>query len=282
MGHHRLFKTNETSMADALHVITRERHTHKKWLRPTDYKFAATANIAPVGAAEMVSAARAFPLAFAEVDGSVTLAALFSLQPGRNLFVTLDGRWLASHIPAVFQTYPFNLGRKPDGNFALCINESSGLVRDAAVGDVGFPFFDPDGTPSPETRTIVEALTKAQREIEKIRAAVGTLVARNLLEPWPIVSKDESGERRIGGLRHVNEKALNALGAEDLLALRNSGGLAIAYCQMFSMGNIAVLGTLAGAHERATRQRMEIPQNSFISEDDGNLKIDWSTFLKDD
>ena len=64
--------------------------------------------------------------------------------------------------------------------------------------------------------------------------------------------------------------------------LRNAGGLAVAYSQLFSMGNLAMLATLSNARERAAKQRMAIPANSFISEDDGNLKIDWATFLKDD
>lgn len=269
-------------MADTLHVITRDRHAYKKWLRPTDYKFAATMHVAPVGATEMTHAARAFPLAFVEQDGKFTLAALFSLQPGRNLFVAPDGRWVASYVPAALQTYPFALARKNDGNFALCINESSGLIKDAAVGDHGFPFFGADGKPTDETQQVVDTLTRLRRGLDTMRTAVDELVARNILEPWPITTKDETGDRRVNGLSRVNEAALNAVGADDLLALRNTGGLAIAYCQLFSLSNISVLGNLAGAHDRARKRHMEIPANSFVAEDDGNLKIDWATFLKDD
>jgi hypothetical protein len=269
-------------MPETLHVITRERHLHKKWQRPTGYGFAASINLAPVGAPEIAHAGRAFPLAFVDMEDGATLVALFSLHRDRNLFVAPDGRWLASHVPAALQNFPFSLGRQADGKFALCVNEASGLIRDTAVGEHGFPFFASDGTPTRETQAIADSLTRARRSLDVVRNAVAALATRGLLEPWPVVAKEETGDRRIGGLKRINEAALNAAGADDLVALRDCGALATAYCQLFSMGNISVLGSLAGAQDRAKRQRMAIPANSFIPEDDGNLKIDWSTFLKDE
>jgi hypothetical protein len=269
-------------MADTLHMVTRERHTYKKWFRSRDYHFAAAFNMVPVSAAEMIHMARAFPLAFVEIDGAPMLVALFSLKAGNNLFVAPDGRWLASYVPAALQHYPFSLGKKADGGFALCVNESSGLIRDAAVGEEGFPFFGHDGTPSRETQEAVDTLSKVRLGLQTVQAAGALLAGKKLLEPWPITAQEESGNRKIDGVLRISEPALNAIGAEDLVALRNTGGLAIAYSQLFSMGNLATLGSLTSARERAAKQRMAIPANSFISEDDGNLKIDWATFLKDD
>jgi len=269
-------------MTETLHVVNRERHAHKKWLRPADFRFAASIHTVPVGAAEMTSAARAFPLAFVEADGIYELVAIFSLQAGRNLFVSPTGRWLAHFVPAALGAYPFALGRKKDGNLALCVNEESGLVKDAAVGETGVPFFEHDGAPSAETRQLVESLTTARRGFDAVEDAVAEIVRYNLLEPWPITGRDESGDRTITGLARINESALNGIGANELLALRDTGALAIAYCQLVSMGNIMLLGRLAGAYNQARVQRMTIPPNSFMAEDDGNLKIDWDQFLKDD
>ena len=269
-------------MADTLHMVTRERHTYKKWFRSRDYHFATGFNMMPVSAAEMIHMARAFPLAFVEIDGVPTLVALFSLKVGHNLFVAPDGRWLGGYVPAALQHYPFSLGKKADGAFALCVNESSGLIRDMAVGEEGFPFFGHDGTPSRETQEAVDTLSKVRLGLQTVRTAGAMLLEKKLLEPWPITAPDEAGPRKIDGVLRISEPALNAVGAEDLLALRNCGGLAIAYSQLFSMGNLGTLGSLTGAHGRAAKQRMAIPANSFISEDDGNLKIDWATFLKDD
>ncbi|MDQ6436151.1 SapC family protein [Mesorhizobium sp. LHD-90] len=269
-------------MADTLHMVTRERHTYKKWFRSRDFSFASVFNMTPVSAAEMIHMARAFPLAFVEIDGVQTLVALFSLRLGHNLFVAPDGRWLGGYVPAAVQHHPFSLGVKGDGNVALCVNESSGLVRDAAVGEEGFPFFGHDGKPTRETQDVADTLSKVRAGLQTARQAGAMLVEKKLLEPWPITAQEEAGNRKIDGVFRISEPALNAIGAEDLFALRNAGGLAVAYSQLFSMGNLAMLATLSNVRERAAKQRMAIPANSFISEDDGNLKIDWATFLKDD
>lgn len=270
-------------MADMFQMVTRERHTYKKWLPFTDYRFAASVSAVPLAANEVFDSARAFALAFMEIEGGLTLAAMLGLRSGQSLFVAPDGRWLGGHMPFALRAYPFNLARTAEGKFVLCVNEGSGLVRDAAVGDDGTPFFGPEGKPTAETQRVVDTLTNARRGFDTIRAATAVLAARNVLEPWPLTARDESGERRIGGLMRVNEAALNAVNADDLVALRDAGGLAIAYAQLLSTGNVPSLGNLADAHNRAATQRSaSVAAQSFLLEDDGNLKIDWSTFLKDD
>ncbi len=269
-------------MADMFQMVTRERYTYKKWLPFSDYRFAAAVSAIPLAASEVFDAARAFSLAFMDIDGGLTLAAVLGLRSGQSLFVAPDGRWLGAHVPFALRAYPFNLGRTAEGRFVLCVNEGSGLIRDAAVGEDGTPFFGADGKPAPETQQIVDALTQARRGFDTIRAATAALAERNLLEPWPLTARDESGERRIGGLMRVNEAALNAVDADDLMALRDAGGLAIAYGQLLSMGNLPTLGSLADAHNRAATQRNAgVAVQNFLLEDDGNLKIDWTTFLED-
>jgi hypothetical protein len=270
-------------MADMFQMVTRERHTYKKWLRFSDYRFAASVSAVPLAAGELFDAARACALAFMDIDGGPTLAAVLGLRSGQSLFVAPDGRWLGAHVPFALRAYPFNLARTAEGKFVLCVNEGSGLVRDAAVGEEGAPFFAADGKPAPETQQIVDTLTHARRGFDTVRAATAALAARNLLEPWPLTARDETGERRIGGLMRVSEAALNAVGAEDLMALRDAGGLAIAYGQLLSIGNAPILGNLADAHNRAAQQRVAgVAAHNFLLEDDGNLKIDWASFLKDD
>lgn len=270
-------------MADTIQMVTRERHTYKKWLRITDYRFAASLSAVPLAASEVFDSARAFALAFIDIDGGLTLAAMLGLRSGQSLFVAPDGRWLGAHVPFALRAYPFNLARTAEGKFVLCVNEGSGLIRDAAVGEDGASFFGPDGKPTQEMQQIVDTLTHVRRGFDTIRAATAALASRSLLEPWPLTARDESGERRIGGLMRVNEAALNAIDAEELVALRDAGGLAIAYGQLLSMGNLPALGNLADAHSRAATQRSaSVAAQNFLLEDDGNLKIDWATFLKDD
>ena len=66
------------------------------------------------------------------------------------------------------------------------------------------------------------------------------------------------------------------------LLLNGLAAVACLHAAGVSLGNISLLGKLAGAHDRARTQRMTIPPKSFVTEDDGDLKIDWSQFIKDD
>lgn len=269
------------------HLVTRDRHGAKKWLRHSGYAFAGPINVAPIAAAELSHAARALPLAFVQQEDKPVLVALMGLLPGQNLFVAPDGRWLGLYVPAALRGYPFRLGRTngEGNNFALLVDEASNLVIDQAVGDQGIPFFDDAGNPHPETQKVLEFLAKTRQSMEMSERAVAALADKGVLEAWPLQIKDGEEERQVAGVSRINEAALNALSPDDLTLLRDSGALAIAYAQLLSMGNLAVLSTLAQAHAKANAQkaaRMTIPEGSFVPEDDGELKIDWNALFKDD
>lgn len=269
-------------MTRTVHPITRERHATKKWLPFPDLGFAAHVAVTPLVIAEVLAAARAFPLGFLDLNGRPCLEAILGLKPDRNLFVGPDGRWLGQHLPASFRSYPFSLGRAGQ-TVALCVDEASGLVRDLAVGEDGAPFFDPDGQASAPTRAMLDQLAEARKGFEVTERATAAIVECGLLEPWPINYKDDGVDRRIDGISRISETALNALPADDLTALRDSGGLAVAYCQLFSMGNLATLGQLRAAHAQAAAMPpAPAPARPFfVPKEDDSLKIDWAAFLKE-
>jgi hypothetical protein len=272
-------------MTPSLHLVTRERHGEQKWARVRGYQFAAETNVAPIAAAELSNAARAMPLGFVEQDGRQTLVAIMGLVPNKNLFVAPDGRWLGLYVPAALRGYPFRLGRaqQPD-NFALVVDEGSGLVGDAAVGDGGNRFFDAEGKPDEATQKVLEFLVKTKQSADVLSRAVAALVEHDLLEVWPLKIKDGDQERQIQGVKRIAEAKLAGLSAEALLALRDAGALGVVYAQLISMGNVSVLATLGQAHSKAASaqtKRMEIPANSFVAEEDDDIKIDWDRFLKD-
>lgn len=109
---------------------------------PENYRFAATNVVAPLAAQEAAHAIMAYAIGFI-VGERVTLVAVQGLQPGSNLFVGADGRWLETYIPAVYRGYPFQLVDIEDGRQVLCVDEDSGLV-DTEEGEI---FFDKDGQP---------------------------------------------------------------------------------------------------------------------------------------
>ncbi|GHA32661.1 SapC [Devosia pacifica] len=272
-------------MDQPLQLVTRERHANKKWNRSRGYSFAAKTNVVPIAAAELSQAVRSLPLAFLESEGRQTLVALLGLLPGQNLFVAPDGRWLGLYVPASLRAYPFRLGRtdKQD-NYAMVVDESSGLVTDLGVGEDGVSFFNEEGKPAEETQKVLDFLIKTKRSGDACARAVDALQRHELIETWPLKVKDGEAEKSIAGVGRISESKLNALEPEAMVELRDAGGLALAFGQLFSMSNISVLTTLAQAHAKASAaqaKRMEIPENSFVGEEDDNLKIDWNQFLKD-
>lgn len=267
-------------MTSAIHPITRDRHSTKKWLPSQNFAFAADRHFVPVTNAEVGHAARALPLAFVQTGESFVLVAVLGLTPNRNLLVGPNGRWLGLYTPAFLRSYPFRLSRTNEDKVVLCIDENSGLVRDTAIGDEGNAFFDDAGGVAPDTQRMMQFLTALQQAEQSTAVGVRAIQDAGLLEAWPLTLGSGENAQTVAGLFRINEARLNELEAEPLLALRKAGALAIAYAQLISAGNIQVLGSIMAAQDKAKAQRMTVPEKSFLTEDEGSLKIDWNTFLK--
>src|SRR5690606_12782154 len=90
-------------------AISHEQHENLCWKRFTSYEFAAEDAVAPLVVQEVRRACLSLPVAFIKVEDSFRLVLVQGLQPGKNLLVGPDGRWLASYIPAAYRGYPFVL-----------------------------------------------------------------------------------------------------------------------------------------------------------------------------
>ncbi|AQV96480.1 hypothetical protein BJN34_21670 [Cupriavidus necator] len=231
-------------------VISRAAHASKRWQPSSSYAFAARDAVVPVAAAEMVKAATSLPLAFVPQDTGFQLVAALGLAPGQNLFVAQDGRWLGSYVPAALRRYPFCLAHTTEGQQVLCIDADSGLITDGPAGEA---FFNADGTPAPAVARVLDFLNQLEANQGAAAAACTALQAQQLIVPWEIKVQRETGEQKVEGLYRVDEAALNVLGDADFLTLRQSGALALAYCQLLSMQHLATLGQLAQAHATAAK-----------------------------
>ena len=228
-------------------AVTRERHAAKKWQRPASYGFAAGDALVPVIGPELSRLAPAIPMAFVEQSGGYQLMAVLSVTPGRNMFVGPDGRWLGGYVPAFLRSYPFRLLlREGTDGSVLCVDEDSKLVVDA--GGAGEDFFDADGSPSQVVKPILDLLGEIERSRKATQLAVSALAKAGLIQPWPIKLKTGHAEQAIGGLHRIDEAALNALGDNEFLKLRNASALPIAYAQMLSMGQLGIFEQLAKRH----------------------------------
>jgi hypothetical protein len=231
-------------------TISRERHVNKKWLRYSNFGFAAGEIIAPIVGAELARAALAMPCAFLQQSGRYTLVAVLSIIAGRNMFVAPDGRWLGPYVPAVFRLYPFRaLPTEQDDTAVLCVDEESKLVVDGS--SAGEEFFDAQGNPAPVLKPAFEAGMALERSRKSTELAVEALAQAGVIRPWEIKVKTAEGERPIDGLHRVDEAALHALSDEAFLKLRKAAALPIAYTQMLSMTQLGVLEYLARVRTQA-------------------------------
>lgn len=267
--------------------VSFERHAGTSWRGVSNYGFASSEAAVPLVAAEMASAAVGVPIAFVVTAGRHVPMAIMSPTPGRNLYIGPAGQWLGGYIPAAFRGHPFRLGQiEGRDDKVLCVDEASGLILDAGdntkeaelaidpsgasvntgtdqdqlnldkAGDQGGrnAFFDPDGQLSANTKAAFNFLLSLERNRVSTDAAVHALSEANVLQPWAFQVRVDGQDIAVNGLFRVDEAALNALDDQWFLYLRQMGALAIAYAQLFSMGQARNLERLAQVQQQLAPQ----------------------------
>lgn len=254
--------------------VTATQYAKQRWKRYTSYRFAAADAVCPLVVQELPKAMMVLPIGFIKVGKQLMPAAVQGLQPGRNLFVGPDGKWLAGYTPAAYRGYPFVLANSEDGKQVLCIDEESGLVSESD----GELFFDEEGKPAKALADVFDFLTQVARNRQLTQRICAVLEKHELIQPWPVKVKTEDDDQKIEGLYRIDEAALNRLEAEAFEEIRQSGALPMIYCQLLSMQHLPVLGRLAQARARekapVDTSALNIVEELFGEEDD-ILKFDF-------
>lgn len=229
-----------------LQAITKSEFTKKSWQRNPNLLFAARDAVCLLGISEMPRAMMSMPIAFVRKDGEYSLVAVLGLEAESNLFVSTDGRWLGSYIPAAYRSYPFFLANSEaeEGQLVLCIDKDSGLLME---DDSAEPFFNEDGELSATVKEIVEFQSKVRAGWNASALICKSLLEHDLFKPWKL----EDGTKRVEGLFSIDEAALRELSDEAYLELRQSGAIPVIYCQLLSMQRISQLTHFALAKSKA-------------------------------
>jgi len=252
-------------------LVSPARHAQRRWQRPVDYRFAAQDALVTLSAQEMPLAATALPLGFLRTSESTWEAvAVLGVQPGQNLFVTAQGQWIGRYVPLRLRCYPFLMADK-EGRNVLCVDEDSGLVT---TGTDGERFFTDDRQPAPLVAEVLANLARCEHNTLATRNACAQLAAMGCLQPWLVGSSQAADRPEIGNLYQVNEAVLNALPDTDFLALRKSGALAVAYCQMLSMPLLPRILALTNERDRGnTTPAQHTPASLAGLSTDGTLNF---------
>lgn len=232
-------------------AVSNQRHLDWSIKSEGDYSFAKEANSLPLTAVEFVAASEDFPIVFAGKDDQVMPVVVMGMRENENLFVTADGGFDASYVPAFLRRYPFVFSSSDDGaNFTLCLDEAfEGCNQDGK----GERLFDAEGEQTGYLKQVLEFLKEYQAHFSRTQGFCAKLKELDLLEPVGAEFTPANSDEKIklGGFMAVNREKLKAISTEDLTQLFNNDGLELIYTHLASMRNFRSLVNKLPAAETA-------------------------------
>lgn len=250
-------------------ALSKKTHAGQRLQGNNSYSFASGDALAPLVQQEMAKACTQLPIAFVAIGDSFVPMAVQGFEPGKNLRVGPNGKWLGYYIPALYRGYPFALLPDQNGKLALCFDEDSKQVNKVN----GEALFDAEGQPSQTTQNILKFLQQIEQNRQLTQRLCESLAEHKLLKPWPIKVQTEDGqEKTIAGLLCVDEAALNKLGYTALQGLQGSGALAMAYMQLISMQHLVGVANLARA---LAAQKTNAAEQSLVNQASGELDLEF-------
>lgn len=245
----------------ALLPISAETHG-KTRIRPlASYAFAANQPLVPICASEAFAFCQEIPVVFVPAGESFSLAVLTGLTSGRNILIDESGRWHGPRVPALWQRGPFRLARiegDESDRLALCLDDSSGQISESD----GQPLFDESGAPAEILKDATSKLTKFEADLRQTNEVCRVLKDMGLLTPWPIEIEQPTGEKtKLQGLFRVDEPKVADLTGDQLVTLRNVGGLAMIYAQLLSLSKVHILARITQQLTARDQQRDAVRAN---------------------
>ena len=223
--------------------ITKEAHGNKKVKKIETLKSMENIHIASVMMNEFASASAIYPIVFLEDKDTQEFkpVALLGLQANENLFITKEGKWDASYLPAIIRRYPFALARTDEENrFTVCIDEESEAVNE----EEGNALFNEEGEPTEFMEQIKQFLGELHTMEQITKRLCDFLKEKYMFTPLSMNVREGNTVKRMAGAYVVNEERLNNLSDEDFLSLRHQNFLTPIYYHLASLGQIDRLGRL--------------------------------------
>lgn len=225
-------------------------HADLRLLPVTDYGFARTELVAPIVMDEIVDVAREYPIVFPV--GSQLPVALMGVEKDANAYVGVDGKWLATYIPAHIRQYPLATTRVPpqatqsddaakaerakarEGRLVVLIDEAAPVLSRSE----GQPLFGQDGKLAPVGEQLMRLMNQMQASAGRTQRLVQAINAAGLLVERAIhIKRQGEADRQVTGIRVIDEVALNKLDDAAFNSLRMRGALPLIYASLLSWAN---------------------------------------------
>ena len=216
-----------------------------------DFGFAGGFHVAALTVHEFMRAASIYPIVFLADGDSYRPVVLLGLKEQQNLFVTSEGAWQASYIPASIRRYPFSLmSNDTEGEFTICLDEQSQVF----AGDSGEALFDADGEFSESFTKVTEMLRELQASDLLTTDFCERLQKHDLFAPLKIGYQIDQDKHELDGCFVINEQAWNKLDEEAFEEFKKRGYLPAVYAQSISFGQVERLVELQRQLELTTNE----------------------------
>ncbi|RAX58611.1 hypothetical protein CCZ01_02160 [Helicobacter monodelphidis] len=256
-------------------AISKEEFSNKRFLPIKNYLHATNDSVAPVLFNEANQVSLELPLAFFKKEDEFELFGILSFLESVNPFVDANGNFHLQYIPVSYRTYPFLVYMEKNGEQILCFDQNSGLLTENQ--SEGFAFYDND-----EISAELDNKVKMLQEIQKMRVigkrAIELLGEKDLFTKWDLKVNVIGQEQSINNLYTINENRLYELKGEELVELRDSGALALAYIQLLSRANISKIEAISRIYLAAQQKKAAANQEALVNQK-GDLDLE---FLKND
>lgn len=213
-----------------------------------EFAHAKDTHLAAASIREYAQIASCMPIIFIKDPKSETThsIAMLGIEQGVNLFMP-EGKWTGHVVPLNIQRYPFDV--RPDGDkLGVFIDENSDLV-----GKEGEPLFT-DGNPSPFLDNRQKLLSDLANSEMATRNFVTKIEELDLLDSVVIRVQYANGQQRnINGMQTISEKRLQALDADTVAGLHQSGFLGAIYAVLMSLGQLNRLVQLTQGSENPVK-----------------------------
>jgi hypothetical protein len=217
-------------------AINKNMHRNVSIAPVTDLTFAAGTNSVILLAAEFLKACREYPIVFIADQDTYFPAALLGLREGQNSFITKDGVWEASYLPAYIRRYPFIPAMQTGGKeYLVCIDELFDGVNREGRGD---RLFLDDGNVTKTFEQKVSFLKEFHIQHKLTIDFCAEMLALKLMEPMQADVAMTTGEKlKLDGFYVLNRKKMAELPDETIGQLHRQGYLELIYTHLVSLEN---------------------------------------------
>lgn len=202
------------------------------------FAFASEGHIVPLTVAEFPFAAVSYPIIFGG-DQKMPLAVM-GVNAGENMFIK-DGLYIVgAYTPAYTRRYPFVLASdEAQGRLVVCIERGAKIFTPKTTAG-SQPLFDDAGEPSEYTKNAIQFCEDFETERRRTESFVQLLIDNDLFHTREAIYNQPNPDGTTTPVKMaeyfaVSEEKLNALPAEKLVELRDSGALEKIYNHLTSL-----------------------------------------------